>query len=927
VLAISEPPRLIPRSTPSALLGREADLRALRALRTDAGGGALVVRGEPGIGKTALLQAAADDARADGLQVLWATGVPSERRLPLAGLHQLLRPLMGARSTLPPPQREALDAAFGVVHTPAPDDFLVGLAALELLSQAAPAAPLLLIADDAQWLDQPTLAVLSFIARRVQDEPIVLLIATRAVADDLDLRTLALDRLPADAAADLLDAGGADLPPSVRERVLEHAAGHPLALVELPIAFAQPLRNGPMPLPFGLPLTERLERAFTDLVDALPEATARLLMLAACDDRSRVGEVLAAGGASLDALGPAVAAGLLALDGTELRFSHPLLRCAVYQRAGLAARHAAHAALAAVLADRPMRRAWHRAASSLGPDAAVAADLAAAAAAAAQDGDLGRAVAALECAARLSEDPATEGARLLDAADLAFELGRPELVDRLVAEAEPLALHALDRLRVTWIRERFDDGPPGDVDGVRLLTALAGQAAAAGDPDKAMDLLERAARKTAWTDPGQDARGAIVALADRLDLAPDDARRLVALSLAAPLTRGAEVVATLEARRLQSDLDADTALRLGRAALAVGHDESAFRFLTVARDGLRAQGRPALAAQALALRAWAAAAVSRWDVAAADADEGAQLAQRTGQPLWAARANAAGALVAGLAGTRERAEELAAAAERAAFPTRASAVLAEVQIARGRTALGHGHHVDAHHHLARVFDAGDPAAHHAQQLGAVADLAEAALPSGHRDGARALLDEMEASIPPAPRAPAQSALRFARAVLADDGDADARFAAAFDADPSPLPFARARLQLALGTWLRRRRRVLESRAPLESAAETFDGLGVAPWAERARQELRATGMTSRRSPESRDELTPQELQIAQMAGAGLSNRQIGQRLFLSHRTVGSHLYRVFPKLGIASRSELGRVLAAVETGATGALRPAVSAAA
>ena len=927
MLATTDPPRLIARSEPSALLGREADLRVLQTLRTDAGGGAMVVRGEPGIGKTALLQAAAASARADGAQVLWAAGVRSERRLPLAGLHQLLRPIMGCRAKLPPSQRQALDAAFGVVDTPVPDDFRVAVAALELLSQAAPAAPLLLIADDAQWLDAPTLAALSFIARRVQDEPIVLLVATRAAADDLDLPALTLDRLPPCAAADLLDAGAADLPLAVRERVLEHAAGHPLALVELPIALDQPPRNGSMPPPFGLPLTERLERAFTDRVDALPEATARLLLLAACDDRSRVGEVLAAGDAPLDALGPAVAAGLVALDGTELRFCHPLMRCAVYQRAGLAARHAAHAAMAAVLTDRPVRRAWHRAAASVGPDAEVAADLAAAAAEAARDGDLGTAVAALERAGRLSEDPATEGARLLDAAELAFELGRPELVGRLVAEAEPLALHALDRRRVTWIRELFDDGPPRDVDGVCLLTALAGQAAAAGDQSKAMDLLERAARKTAWTDPGEDVRAAIVTLADRLDLESGDPRRLVALSLAAPLTRAADVVATLEARPVQADLDADTALRLGRAAAAVGQDELAFRFLTVARDGLRAQGRPALAAQALALRAWAAVGVSRWDVAAADAEEGARLAQRTGQPLWAARANAAGSLVAGLAGARDAAEELATTAERAALPTRAGAVLAEVQIARGRTALGDGHHVDAYHHLARLFDAGDPAAHHAQQLGAVADLAEAALPSGHRDEARAVLDGLDALAPPAPASPAEAALRFARAVLAEDADADALFAAALEADPSPLPFARARLQLALGTRLRRQRRVLESRAPLESAAETFDGLAVSAWAERARQELRATGMTSRRSPETRDELTPQELQIAQMAAAGLSNRQIGQRLFLSHRTVGSHLYRVFPKLGIASRSELGTVLAAAETGTADDLRPAVSAAA
>ena len=234
-----------------------------------------------------------------------------------------------------------------------------------------------------------------------------------------------------------------------------------------------------------------------------------------------------------------------------------------------------------------------------------------------------------------------------------------------------------------------------------------------------------------------------------------------------------------------------------------------------------------------------------------------------------------------------------------------------MQHARGIAALGAGNYADAHDQLWRVFDRGDAAHHYMKSLWAIGDLAEASVHTGDADAARVLLRELEpaAARTPAPRI--QVAMRHARALLAEPEEATALYAAALDADLTSWPFARARLQLALGTWLRRHRRVAESRAPLRAARDAFDALGIVPWGERARQELRASGESSRRrAPDARDELTPQELQIAQMAGEGLSNREIGQQLYLSHRTVGSHLYRVYPKLGITSRSELRDALQA-----------------
>jgi ATP/maltotriose-dependent transcriptional regulator MalT len=351
----------------------------------------------------------------------------------------------------------------------------------------------------------------------------------------------------------------------------------------------------------------------------------------------------------------------------------------------------------------------------------------------------------------------------------------------------------------------------------------------------------------------------------------------------------------------------------GMAASAVGHQVLAAGFLTAAVSCLRADGRLALLAQALILRAWSGFHLGSGAGSAFDLEEGARLAAETSQPLWEARARAGQAAFAGLRGDLDTAEALAADVERVALPSHASAALADVQLVRGIAALGAGHHADAYDQLLRMFDPADPAHHYMKSLWAIGDLAEAAVHSGHRDEARALLRDLEpaATRTPAPRI--HVALRHAHALLAGGEEAEARFAAALAADLTSWPFARARLQFALGTRLRRHRRVAESRAPLRAARDTFDALGMLPWGERARQELRASGESSRRrQPDARDELTPQELQIAQMAGEGLSNREIGQQLYLSHRTVGSHLYRVYPKLGITSRGELR---AALETAA------------
>jgi predicted ATPase len=496
-----------------ALHARESELASIDALIANAGdgGGVLVVRGEAGIGKSTLLAAARGRAGGAGMFVLSAVGVQSEAHLPFAGLHQLLQPLLGDLGALPGPHRTALEAAFGMTDGAAPNPFLIALATLELLGEAAARSPLLVVAEDAHWLDQPTSDVLSFVARRVNLEPIVLLFAVR---DDVpnpfeaaDLPELRLEPLDRPAAAELLDAHAPDLAPPIRERLLYEAAGNPLALVELPAALESQLEESSV-LPEHLPLSARLERAFAARLPELPETSRALLLAAAADDHSVLDESVAAAErllgrpVSAEALEPATELRLVVVEQPRVRFRHPLVRSAVYRAATPAERDATHLALATVLADDPDRSVWHRAAATTTRDEALAADLEATAERAGRRGAISTAVAALQRSAELCDGP-ERVRRLLLAAELAFELGRRDIASPLLAEAEPLELTALERGRMTLIREMLDPRPL-DTPKVRMLVEAAGLAADAGDRDLALDLLWLVASRCWWSFLGED---------------------------------------------------------------------------------------------------------------------------------------------------------------------------------------------------------------------------------------------------------------------------------------------------------------------------------------------------------------------------------------------------------------------------------------
>ncbi|GAA0624180.1 LuxR family transcriptional regulator [Sporichthya brevicatena] len=905
----------------SPLIGREGELAVLSALVDGAAerGGALVLRGPAGIGKSVLLHAGMERARGRAMLVLSTTGTQMEARLPFAGLHQLLRPVLGQAERLPTPQRSALLAAFGMTDSAAPDMFLVALATLELLSDAASDVPVLAMVEDAHWLDRPSAEALAFVARRLQFDPIVLLLALRdgapSALDEAGLPELAVPSLPPAAAATLLDAHAPDLADPVRARILDEAEGNPLALVELPAAIAADHGDPGVPLPARLPLTARLESAFAARQADLPAATRRILLVGAANDGGAVSDVLR--GASiadgtertLADFAPAVAAGLVDVRSMRLQCRHPLVRSAIYAAASDSERQEAHRALAEVFVDQPDRRVWHLAAATTGPDEFIARELEFAADRACRRGGALAAVTALERAAQLSPDQTRRGSRLLQASEIAFELGRRDTVRRLLAEAEGLPLDAAQRTQAAWLREIFDDGLQGSASGIHLLVDDAARVADS-DPGLALKLLTGAGLRCWWADLGPDVRLRVVAAAQRVPVDPDDPRLVSVLAWADPDGQGSLVHNALQRVARGGTYDPSSARLYGLAAMAIGAHDTAGPLLSTAVDGLRSEGRIGLLAHSLIARA--KSNLHRGDLrsALADVSEGSRLANETSQQFWATGSLGAVSMVAGLRGDESRAAALAGEAEATALPSRASAVLSDVQLARGVTALACGRPEEAFGELRRMFDPRDPAHHYMKTRWAIGDLAEAARHSGQIDEVRPLFEALDQTDSPSPRS--RLAILHARPLLADDHAAETAFKAALAADLRPWPLTRGRIHLAYGEWLRRQRRSSDARGPLRVARDTFDALGAVAWSERTRAELRAAGERSNvRTPEARDHLTPQELQIAEMAAEGLSNREIGQRLYLSHRTVGSHLYRIFPKLGVSSRHELRTAL---ETG-------------
>lgn len=902
-------------SAGSALLGREDELGIVRELVDGIAveGRVLIVRGQPGAGKSSIARWAGEYAAQCDLLILQSVGVQAEARMPFGGLHQLLRPVLDRSRVLPVEQRNALASAFGAADG-RPDLFLIALATLDLLGELTASAPVLLIAEDVHWLDAATCQVLGFLARRLHSDPILLLATVRdgygTALDEIDAVEIELEGLDEDAAGRLVDLHAPGLMAALRERVLREAEGNPLALIELPIAWGN--RGGDV-LSDSLPLPARLEQAFAARVATLPTATRTLLLLAALNDSPSIAETLHAGErlcepkpAATD-LVPAQDACLISFDEDGLRFSHPLIRSAICQAAGIAKRTFAHAALADALGADADRSVWHRAAASLGPNDEIARELDGAAARASRRGGLAVAAAALERAAVLSQDAAARGARLIKAAELEHDVGRKDRAIELLGHVDAGRLDELQQGRLTWLREYIRE--THGTASIAGSIALSARMLAAGDNELALNAIFTAALKAYWFNARADDREAIVSVLESLPVGDHEPRFLAALSMADPLHRGAFVIERLTHIDLQAFSDPEDLRLLGVALVVIPEYDLAGRFLAAAVDGSRDQGRLTVLARALGSQAHAA--LFRGDFALAEqaAEEGVRLTRETNQPRWECSCQTFLGHVNGVRGETDRAEAQITLGERLLVTPRSTPGLQHFQLARGAASLAAGQPDVAFDQISRVFDPADPVYNPLVGAPGLIDLADAAAASDRVASGNRLVEDLHPSIQATGSACLQTKARYARAVLADPTDAEPLYEAAFRGLDPHARWEHARLRLAYGSWLRRRRRPVDARGSLRIALDEFDAIGARPWADRAHQELRATGERSRRRlPEMRDQLTAQEMHIAGLAGEGLTNREIGKRLFLSHRTVGGHLYRIFPKLGITSRSELARAL-------------------
>jgi DNA-binding CsgD family transcriptional regulator len=861
--------------------------------------GVLVLRGEAGIGKSALLDHAAH--LAGDMRVLRTDGIESEAGFPYAGLHLLLGRETDRLDALPGPQARALRAALGQEAGGDANRFLVGLAVLTLLAELAEERPLLCLVDDAHWLDTASAEALLFAVRRLDAEAIAVVVAVRADEpspfDPAGLPELPVGPLDEAAAAVLVAQRPEAVPGFLRSELLTEAQGNPLALLELP------LDGEPRRVPSSR--YQRLHQVFAERVRRLPEATRRLLAVAADASTADAAVVLPAAerlGCTRDDLTPAEQAQLVRLVEGRLVFRHPLVRTALRETAEAGSRMAAHEALAAVYAARGdvCSYAWHRSAMAIGPDEEAAQALEAAA----RSGSprVSAAVSAMcERAAGLTADRARRGQRLTTAAEAAADAGQ---LDRAAALADQAADYVTDPVQladIALVRATVLDSRDRPKEAHRLLSDAA-VAVASLDPRRAGHLLFRAGRAAAHADD----LGALDRTAARAEeLGVPSAHLITALSrvFAAQHALSDDSVEPLRVLVEETTGCAQhlELLDIGWWHLMLADVDSAHDIAARLADTARRQGAAGLLASVLPLLA-RTQLMSGWhDDAEANATEGLRIAADTGQRRHAVYLNTVLAALAAVRGDEQRCVELTAEPiARGVTPgnVHAAGALSLLDLGLGRYEAAFGR-------LSGML----AARHRGGAMASLPDLVEAAVRVDRpADGlpAAGQYAEWAAHV----RQPWTRAVALRCQALLD-GNADDRYAqaVALHRQGGP-PFERARTELLHGEWLRRARRITEARIVLHSALEIFDRLQARPWSARARAELRAAGESVRAADTGAvRRLTPQEHQVVQLAARGLSNREIGAQLFLSPRTVGYHLYKAYPKLGVGSRSELASLVA------------------
>ncbi len=908
-----------PADTAAAcLVGRDVDLARLRPFAAAAAGKVLLVTGEPGVGKTALLDYSAAAAERAGCQVLHAVGAQFAQNVSYGGLNQLLLPLQPLTGQLASGERAALSAVLGG-GGPGADRLGVASAVLAVLRLAAELRPVLLVVDDVQWLDRVTALTLGLVARRLGRTRIGLLAGARRDAggyfDATGLPEHELQPLSDRAAASLLASRFPDLAPPVRPRLLAEAAGNPLALLELPAALTASQRAGTEPLPAVLPATRRIQLLFASRIAALPSRTRRLLLMLALEETGelRLVDALLSHAAHTEIspvdLTAIEQAGLVSVHEVagQVLFRHPLIRSAAVELAASGDRRRAHQALARVLADQPNRQAWHLAAAADGPDEKTAGLLASAAYRAMRGGDAASAVTMLVRAADLSPQAPARARRLAEAAYIAGDItGELRRAPQLLAAAIQADPKLSGTLRAATASSFVLINGDGDVDTAHRLLVAAIKADGHGDDTALTEALWMlvmvcffSGRPEAW-DPFYQALA-------RLRPAAPLFLSLCARTFADPARTGADALPDLESaiHDLTAETDPAMIVRIGiAAAYAERLPECRAALWRVIRDG-RQGGAVASAINALILTGMDDFWSGQWGEADGLFGEGLALCETHGYELLAWPARWGQALLSAARGEQEASSRLADQMMRWAVPRGVRAVQVYARHARALAALSRGDFDNAYQQATAISPPETVASHTPGALWTALDLAEAAARSGRRDKAAAHARAIqEAGC--GRLSPRFVAVERAAAALSETGDKAARlFEEALGVPGSTRwPFDRARIQLLYGERLRRDQSPARARQPLTAALETFSQLGACPWAARAAGELRAAGQARGAPADGPGALTGRQREVARLAATGLSNKQIAEQLFLSSRTVSDHLHKIFPKLGVASRAAL-----------------------
>jgi DNA-binding CsgD family transcriptional regulator len=904
------------------LLGRRAEREAVERLLAGAQAGrsgALVLRGEAGIGKTALLEHARDAADPSGFRVESSVGVESETGFAFGGLHQLCAPLLDHAGALAEPQQDALGVALGLRGGAAPDRFLVGLAVLSLLAEVAEEAPLLCLVDDAQWLDQASAQVLAFVARRVESERLALLCAVRDPSDG-DTRSfsglpeLQLAGLRGTDARDLLTTAiRRPLDDRVRERIVAEARGNPLALLELPRSAPPEQFAGGFELPDVLSVPRRVEDSFRRRSGSLPADTQLLLLVASAEPTGEVAVLWRAAeqlGIDHEAAAPAETAGLLEID-TRVRFRHPLVRSAVYQAATPADQRRAHAALAAIIDPRvdPDRRAWHRAQSVLGTDEQAAAELEHSAGRARARGGLAASAAFLQRAVELTPAPAARAARALEAAQAKHDAGAAEAALELLAIAAAGPLDPLQHARLELLRAQIAFHLTRGSEVPRLLLDAANTLApldAALAREAYVEAIEASFHAGRFA-PAQYPREIAVAAVETGPLAtssrPVD---LLLDGLATRFTRGYEASVPSLQRALEALVDDDSRsdgngrwLWLAcHVSVTLWDDEAmhvlASRAVRLARDA------GALATLPAALNALASVFVLTGELSRAAelfAEEDGITRATGAPPLPNSRL-----VLAAWRGTQPGNPELfTTAVEGATARGEGLAVSsAEVSLAYLHNGLG-------------TYDRALAAARRLRELDELThssvglpELVEAAVRAGQPEDAEDALEQLVSRADASGTPWALGMAARSRALMSTGPIAEEHYREAIERlGSSRMATHLARAHLVYGEWLRREGRRRDAREQLRTAHRLLADMGAEAFAERAARELRATGEHPRkRTARPTDTLTAQELHIARLVATGATSKEVGAQLFLSPRTIEAHLRSIFRKLGITSRRQL-----------------------